>query len=125
MSTLFSLSVFPLPKQNDLLYLEVCFSVFRLLDQLPRANVVLLRCLFGVLSNIEQHSSSNQMTAYNLSVCIAPSIFCPPNSGISENNFTNKVMRSFTFMPFRAESPLEHKVCSVNSDGLAFYFFKF
>uniref|UniRef100_F1S1S8 Uncharacterized protein n=1 Tax=Sus scrofa TaxID=9823 RepID=F1S1S8_PIG len=75
----------------------------RLLDQLPRANVVLLRYLFGVLSNIEQHSSSNQMTAYNLSVCIAPSIFCPPNSGISENNFTNKI----SFVQFLIENCLK------------------
>ena len=29
--------VFPLPKQNDLLCLEVYFSVFSLLDQLPKA----------------------------------------------------------------------------------------
>uniref|UniRef100_A0A8C8XLU3 Rho-GAP domain-containing protein n=2 Tax=Panthera leo TaxID=9689 RepID=A0A8C8XLU3_PANLE len=65
----------------------------RLLDQLPRVNVVLLRYLFGVLHNIEQHSSSNQMTAYNLSVCIAPSILCSSNScslGL-ESNFIKKV----------------------------------
>ncbi|XP_072613329.1 rho GTPase-activating protein 20-like [Vulpes vulpes] len=52
----------------------------RLLAQLPKVNVVLLRYLFGVLYNIEQQSSSNQMTAYELSVCIAPSLLCPPNS---------------------------------------------
>lgn len=39
-----------------------------------------------------QHSSSNQMTVYTLSVCTAPSILCPSNSGSSEleNNFTKK-----------------------------------
>ncbi|XP_039109745.1 rho GTPase-activating protein 20-like isoform X1 [Hyaena hyaena] len=65
----------------------------RLLDQLPRVNVVLLRYLFGVLYNIDQHSSSNQMTAYNLSVCIAPSILCLSNSCSSEleSNFIKKV----------------------------------
>ncbi|DAA28941.1 TPA: rho GTPase-activating protein 17-like [Bos taurus] len=62
----------------------------RLLDQLPRANVVFLRYLFAVLRNIEQHSSSNQMTAYNLSVCITPSMLCLSNSGSSEN-FTKQV----------------------------------
>ncbi|XP_036283277.1 rho GTPase-activating protein 20 isoform X1 [Pipistrellus kuhlii] len=46
----------------------------RLLDQLPRANIVLLKYLFGVLHNIEQQASDNQMNAYNLAVCIAPSI---------------------------------------------------
>ncbi|KAM8928276.1 rho GTPase-activating protein 20-like isoform 2-T7 [Lycaon pictus] len=64
----------------------------RLLTQLPKVNVVLLRYLFGVLYNIEQQSSSNQMTAYDLSVCIAPSILCPPNSCNLEleDNFIKK-----------------------------------
>ncbi|XP_036999204.2 rho GTPase-activating protein 20-like [Artibeus jamaicensis] len=55
-------------------------KIQRLLDQLPRANIVLLRYLFGVLHNIEQHSSFNQMTAFNLAVCIAPSMLWPPAS---------------------------------------------
>ncbi|KAG5207409.1 hypothetical protein JEQ12_017173 [Ovis aries] len=64
----------------------------RLVDQLPRANVVFLRYLFGVLHNIEQHSSSNQMTPYDLSVCLTPSILCLLNSGSSAfENFTKKV----------------------------------
>uniref|UniRef100_A0A452EFU4 Rho-GAP domain-containing protein n=1 Tax=Capra hircus TaxID=9925 RepID=A0A452EFU4_CAPHI len=64
----------------------------RLVDQLPRANVVLLRYLFGVLHNIEQHSSCNQMTPYNLSVCLAPSILCLLNSGSSAfENVTKKI----------------------------------
>ncbi|XP_034884820.1 rho GTPase-activating protein 20-like isoform X2 [Mirounga leonina] len=73
----------------------------RLLAQLPRANVVLLRYLFGVLYNIEQHSSSNQMTAYNLSVCIAPSVLYPPDSDSLEleDNLIKKVMRALIFVP--------------------------
>ncbi|KAK1336280.1 hypothetical protein QTO34_004085 [Cnephaeus nilssonii] len=43
-------------------------TIQRLLDQLPRANIVLLRYLFGVLHNIAQQSSSNQMNAYNLAL---------------------------------------------------------
>ncbi|XP_062949112.1 rho GTPase-activating protein 20-like [Cynocephalus volans] len=68
-------------------------TIQRLLDQLPRANVILLRYLFGVLHNIEQQSSSNQMTAYNLAVCITPSILWPPLSSSLEvqNEFTKKV----------------------------------
>ncbi|XP_071068424.1 rho GTPase-activating protein 20 isoform X2 [Dasypus novemcinctus] len=68
-------------------------TIQRLLEQLPRANVVLLRYLFGVLHNIEQHSSSNQMTAFNLAVCIAPSVLWPPTSFSPEleNEFTKKV----------------------------------
>lgn len=93
------------PKWNHLPYLKVHFSDLRLLAQLPRANFVLLRYLFGVLHNIEQHSSSNQMTAYNLSVCIAPSILCPPNSCSLEleDNVIRKVMRALIFVPWRGE----------------------
>nr|CAI9698041.1 unnamed protein product [Rangifer tarandus platyrhynchus] len=76
----------------------------RLLDQLPRANVVFLRYLFGVLHNIEQHSSSNQMTAYNLSVCITPSILCLLNSGSTElESFTKKI----SFIQFLIENCLK------------------
>nr|XP_021496910.1 rho GTPase-activating protein 20 [Meriones unguiculatus] len=72
----------------------------RLLDQLPRANVVFLRYLFGVLHNIEQHSLSNQMTAFNLAVCIAPSILWPPTSSSPEleNEFTKKVSLLIQFL---------------------------
>uniref|UniRef100_A0A2I3RL56 Rho GTPase-activating protein 20 n=1 Tax=Pan troglodytes TaxID=9598 RepID=A0A2I3RL56_PANTR len=75
-------------------------TVQRLLDQLPRANVVLLRYLFGVLHNIEQHSSSNQMTAFNLAVCVAPSILWPPTSSSPEleNEFTKKVSLLIQFL---------------------------
>ncbi|XP_049570030.1 rho GTPase-activating protein 20 isoform X2 [Orcinus orca] len=75
-------------------------AVQRLLDQLPRANVILLRYLFGVLYNIEQHSSSNQMTAFNLAVCIAPSILWPPTSSSPEleNEFTKKVSLLIQFL---------------------------
>uniref|UniRef100_A0A8I3P8K9 Rho-GAP domain-containing protein n=1 Tax=Canis lupus familiaris TaxID=9615 RepID=A0A8I3P8K9_CANLF len=64
----------------------------RLLAQLPNVNVVVLRYLFGVLYSIEQESSPNQITPYDLSVCIAPSILCPPNSGSLEleENFVKK-----------------------------------
>ncbi|KAB1282489.1 Rho GTPase-activating protein 20 [Camelus dromedarius] len=77
----------------------------RLLDQLPKAKVVLLRYLFGVLCNIEQYSSPNQMTAYNLSVCIAPSILCAPNanSSESEKDFTKKI----SFVKFFIENCLK------------------
>ncbi|XP_012514587.1 PREDICTED: rho GTPase-activating protein 20 [Propithecus coquereli] len=75
-------------------------TIQRLLDQLPRANVVLLRYLFGVLHNIEQHSSSNQMNAFNLAVCIAPSVLWPPTSCSPEleNEFTKKVTLLLQFL---------------------------
>ncbi|KAG5207411.1 hypothetical protein JEQ12_017175, partial [Ovis aries] len=76
----------------------------RLVDQLPRANVVLLRYLFGVLHNIEQHSSSNQMTSYNLSVCLAPSILCLLNSGSSA---FEKVTKKVSLIQFLIENCLK------------------
>ncbi|XP_055421820.1 rho GTPase-activating protein 20-like [Bubalus kerabau] len=81
---------------------EKITSTQRLLNQLPRANVVFLRYLFAVLHNIEQHSSSNQMTAYNLSVCITPSLLCLPNSGSSEN-----LTKQISFIQFLIENCLK------------------
>ncbi|KAB1258352.1 Rho GTPase-activating protein 20 [Camelus dromedarius] len=56
----------------------------RLLDQLPKANVDLLKHLFGVLHNIEHHSAFNHMTSYNLAQCITPSLLGPPNTTSSQ-----------------------------------------
>ncbi|XP_027703131.1 rho GTPase-activating protein 20 isoform X2 [Vombatus ursinus] len=74
--------------------------VQRLMEQLPRANVVLLRYLFGMLHSIEQQSVSNQMTAFNLAVCIAPSILWPPSTASPEleNEFTKKVSLLVQFL---------------------------
>ncbi|XP_074838118.1 rho GTPase-activating protein 20 [Carettochelys insculpta] len=68
-------------------------GIQRLIEQLPRANVVLLRYLFGVLHSIEKQSENNQMTAFNLAVCIAPSMLWPPapSSPETESEFTKKV----------------------------------
>ncbi|XP_006153220.1 rho GTPase-activating protein 20 [Tupaia chinensis] len=80
-------------------------AIQRLLEQLPKPNAALLRSLLGVLHNIEQHSSANQMTAYNLSVCIAPSLFWLPISCSTEleNEFTKKV----SFIQFLIENYLK------------------
>ncbi|CAD7688772.1 unnamed protein product [Nyctereutes procyonoides] len=91
---------------NDLPYSKVHRSDFRLLAQLPKANIVLLRYLFGVLLyNTEQQSLSNQMTAYNLSVCIAPSILCPPKSCILE--LEDKYIKKVSLVKFLIENCLK------------------
>ncbi|DAA28944.1 TPA: T-cell activation Rho GTPase-activating protein-like, partial [Bos taurus] len=74
----------------------------RQLVQLPRANVIFPQYHFGLFYNIEQPSSSNQMTAYNLSVCITPSMLCLSNSGSSEN-FTKQI----SFIQFLIENCLK------------------
>ncbi|XP_072813755.1 rho GTPase-activating protein 20-like isoform X1 [Vicugna pacos] len=75
-------------------------AVQRLLDRLPRANVVLLKYLFGLLHKIENHASWNQMNSFNLAVCIAPSILWPPASSSPEieSEFTNKVSLLIQFL---------------------------
>ncbi|XP_032326410.1 rho GTPase-activating protein 20-like [Camelus ferus] len=75
-------------------------AVQRLLDQLPRANVILLKHLFGLLHKIEQHNSSNQMNAFNLAVCISPSVLWPPASSSPEleSEFTKKVSLLIQFL---------------------------
>ncbi|XP_077197738.1 rho GTPase-activating protein 20 isoform X2 [Paroedura picta] len=74
--------------------------ICRLMEQLPRANVVLLRYLFGVLHSIEKQSEDNQMTAFNLAVCIAPSLLWPPSpaSPGTEGDFTKKVSALIQFL---------------------------
>ncbi|KAB1281124.1 Rho GTPase-activating protein 20 [Camelus dromedarius] len=58
------------------------------------SSCVVLRHLFRVLHNTEQHSSFNQMMAYNLSRCLAPSLLGPPNATSSqlEEDFTKKFL---------------------------------
>lgn len=97
--------------------------MFSLLGQLPQVNVVLLRHLFGVLYNIEKHSTRNLMTAYNLSVCVAPNVLWPADSCGSESydDAAKKVMRSLTFMP-REQSPhFEHEIQENNCGRLCFF----
>ncbi|XP_068123011.1 rho GTPase-activating protein 20 [Hyperolius riggenbachi] len=67
--------------------------VKKLLEKLPPVNVTLLHYLFGVLHCIEQRSDTNQMTAFNLAVCIAPSLLWlpSPSSPEAEGEFTRKV----------------------------------
>ncbi|XP_070345256.1 rho GTPase-activating protein 20-like [Equus asinus] len=77
----------------------------RLLDELPRANAALLRYLFGVLHNIQQHSSVNQMTAYNLATCIAPSILCLPNACSAE--LESDITRKISLVQFLIENSLQ------------------
>ncbi|XP_053554984.1 rho GTPase-activating protein 20 [Bombina bombina] len=50
----------------------------RLVEQLPEANVLLLKHLFAVLHHIEQNSEENRMNAFNLAVCTAPNMLWLP-----------------------------------------------
>ncbi|XP_064361113.1 rho GTPase-activating protein 20 isoform X2 [Dromaius novaehollandiae] len=75
-------------------------NIQRLIEQLPRANVVLLRYIFGVLHGIEMRSEENQMNAFNLAICIAPSLLWPPVSSApdTESEFTKKISSLVQFL---------------------------
>ncbi|XP_060105994.1 rho GTPase-activating protein 20-like [Heteronotia binoei] len=66
-------------------------AVRSLVNQLPEANLILLRHLFGVLHHIEQNSTENQMTAFNLALCIAPNmLWLPSPTGPEEESKSTK-----------------------------------
>ncbi|XP_062910222.1 rho GTPase-activating protein 20-like isoform X1 [Mobula hypostoma] len=75
-------------------------EIQRLLDQLPRLNTLLLHYLFGVLHKIEQQAEENQMNAFNLAVCIAPSTLWPSTlcSPETECKSTKKVALFVQFL---------------------------
>ncbi|MGH0167553.1 UNVERIFIED_CONTAM: hypothetical protein FKN15_053104 [Acipenser sinensis] len=75
-------------------------AIQRLMEQLPKANVLLLRYLFGVLHCIEQQSEENQMNAFNLAVCIAPSMLWPPSTSSpeTESEVTKKISMLVQFV---------------------------
>lgn len=67
------------------------FSLNSLVNQLPEANLILLRHLFGVLHHIEQNSGVNQMNAFNLALCIAPNmLWLPSPTGPEEETRSTK-----------------------------------
>ncbi|XP_041127675.1 LOW QUALITY PROTEIN: rho GTPase-activating protein 20-like [Polyodon spathula] len=74
--------------------------VQRLMEQLPKTNVLLLRYLFGVLHCIEQQSEENRMNAFNLAVCIAPSMLWPPSTSSpeTESEVTKKISMLVQFI---------------------------
>uniref|UniRef100_A0A3Q0SLM9 Rho-GAP domain-containing protein n=1 Tax=Amphilophus citrinellus TaxID=61819 RepID=A0A3Q0SLM9_AMPCI len=51
--------------------------------RLPKENALLLRYLLAVLHGIQGNAQENQMTSFNLSVCIAPSMLWPPGAPCS------------------------------------------
>ncbi|XP_062866577.1 rho GTPase-activating protein 20 [Trichomycterus rosablanca] len=55
-----------------------------LLASLPPENLLLLKHVLAVLYNIQLRAQDNQMNAFNLAVCIAPSMLSPPSSSSPE-----------------------------------------
>ncbi|CAL8267271.1 unnamed protein product [Lota lota] len=75
-------------------------AVRSLLKLLPGENLLLLRHVVAVLHCIQGNAHDNQMNAFNLSVCIAPSmLWAPrPNSPLEEGESTKKVCELVHFL---------------------------
>ncbi|XP_071503880.1 uncharacterized protein [Diadema antillarum] len=70
-------------------------AVRSLMEQLLDINMVLLRHIFCVLHYVSLHSDENNMTSYNLAVCVAPSMLWPPaNAGPSIQAMATKKIPS-------------------------------
>ncbi|XP_038158575.1 rho GTPase-activating protein 20 isoform X2 [Cyprinodon tularosa] len=75
-------------------------AVRRLLHLLPSENLLLLRHVIAVLHHIQVSAHDNQMNAFNLSVCIAPSMLWPPTPSTPEmeGEATKKVCELVRFL---------------------------
>ncbi|CAN9497657.1 unnamed protein product [Ophioblennius macclurei] len=75
-------------------------AVQRLLHLLPSENLLLLRHVVAVLHCIQGNAHDNQMNAFNLSVCIAPSmLWAPaPSTPEIEGEATKKVCELVRFL---------------------------
>ncbi|XP_028998891.1 rho GTPase-activating protein 20-like isoform X2 [Betta splendens] len=76
-------------------------DVRRMICRLPKDNVLLLRYILAMLHGVQGNAHENQMTSFNLSVCIAPSILWPPGAPGSpevEGEGTKKVCELVKFM---------------------------
>eukprot|EP00063_Salmo_salar_P054728 XP_014029563.1 PREDICTED: rho GTPase-activating protein 20-like isoform X2 [Salmo salar] len=75
-------------------------AIHRLVHLLPSENLLLLRHVVAVLHCIQGNAEDNQMNAFNLSVCIAPSMLWTPApcSPRGEGEATKKVCELVRFL---------------------------
>ncbi|KAE8299762.1 Rho GTPase-activating protein 20 Rho-type GTPase-activating protein 20 [Larimichthys crocea] len=94
-------------------------AVQRLLHLLPSENLLLLRHVIAVLQCIQRNAHDNQMNAFNLSVCIAPSMLWSPapSTPEMEGEGTKKVCELVRF--------LIENCCSVLGDDVTTLFRSF
>uniref|UniRef100_A0A3Q2DW74 Rho-GAP domain-containing protein n=1 Tax=Cyprinodon variegatus TaxID=28743 RepID=A0A3Q2DW74_CYPVA len=63
--------------------LKVVGTLCRMIRRLAKENALLLRYLLAMLHAVQANAQENQMTSFNLSVCIAPSLLWPPGAPCS------------------------------------------
>ncbi|XP_074550283.1 rho GTPase-activating protein 20-like isoform X2 [Halichoeres trimaculatus] len=90
-------------------------TVQRLLHLLPPENLLLLRHVIAVLHCIQCNAHDNQMNAFNLSVCIAPSmLWAPaPSTPEMEGEGTKKVCELVRFLIENCTTVLGEDVTSL------------
>ncbi|XP_078496252.1 rho GTPase-activating protein 20-like isoform X2 [Lissotriton helveticus] len=91
-------------------------AIKRLLERLPEANIILLKHLFQVLYHIQENSEENQMTAFNLALCIAPNmLWLPtPTGPEEESKSARKVAMLVQFL-------IEHSQQIFGDESLLFF----
>ncbi|XP_044044094.1 rho GTPase-activating protein 20-like [Siniperca chuatsi] len=91
-------------------------DIQRMIGRLPKENALLLRYLLAMLLGVESNAQENQMTSFNLSVCIAPSMLWPPGAPGSpevEGEGTKKVCELVKFMIEHCEQILGEEPSSL------------
>ncbi|XP_077392522.1 rho GTPase-activating protein 20 isoform X1 [Festucalex cinctus] len=92
-------------------------EIYRLLHLLPAENLLLLRHVTAVLYRIQGYAHDNQMNAFNLSVCIAPSMLWAsmPGTPEMEGEGTKKVCELVRFLIENCTAMLGDDVTSLFS----------
>nr|XP_043875060.1 rho GTPase-activating protein 20-like isoform X1 [Solea senegalensis] len=90
-------------------------TVQRLLRLLPAENLLLLRHVVAILHRIQGNALDNQMNAFNLSVCIAPSmLWAPaPSTPEMEGEGTKKVCELVHFLIENCSSVLGEDITTL------------
>lgn len=90
---------------------------FRILDGINRYNYELLKCFLCVLYHIADNAETNNMNAYNLAVCVAPSmLWAPKSSSIPATEQSNSVPPIIQFIIERCVDIMGDSVRTILGD---------
>ncbi|XP_047211521.1 rho GTPase-activating protein 20-like isoform X2 [Girardinichthys multiradiatus] len=92
-------------------------DIKRMIRRMSKENALLLRYLLAMLHAVQANAQENQMTSFNLSVCIAPSLLWSPGAPCSpevEGEGTKKVCELVKFM-------IEHSVQILGEDSSSLF----